>query len=337
MLLVTGACGYIGSHFVCHYLSQTDEDVVAVDNFSMGHRQSLTPWQGRIRFYDHDIADREALARLMKENQVSAVVHFAANAYVGESQVLPFKYLDNNVGGSTGLLQAMAEAGVKRLVFSSTCATYGKPQYLPIDEKHPQKPINTYGSSKLMVEEMLRALALSKGLKFACLRYFNAAGASDSGEIGESHEPETHLIPLALMAALGKIPKLKVYGDDYDTPDGTCIRDYIHVLDLAAAHCQALDLLKRPDFVGDMEESDGLGIAVNLGTASGASVKEVIAQVEAVLDKPVPYQIEARRPGDPSRLVADNSKARRVLAWNPRYDLKRIIETAAQWELARRY
>ncbi|HND06779.1 MAG TPA: UDP-glucose 4-epimerase GalE, partial [Candidatus Obscuribacter sp.] len=224
-----------------------------------------------------------------------------------------------------------------RLVFSSTCATYGKPQYLPIDEKHPQKPINPYGSSKLMVEEMLRALALSKGLKFACLRYFNAAGASDSGEIGESHEPETHLIPLALMAALGKIPQLKVYGDDYDTPDGTCIRDYIHVLDLAAAHCQALDLLKRPDFVGDMEESDGLGIAINLGTASGASVKEVIAQVEAVLDKPVPYQIEARRPGDPSRLVADNSKARRVLAWNPRYDLKRIIETAAQWELARRY
>lgn len=339
MLLVTGAAGYIGSHFVRYYLEKyQDREVVAVDNLSMGHRESLSGrHEARIRFHQAEIGDRQGISRILKDNQVDAVVHFAANAYVGESQIKPFKYLDNNVGATTGLLAAMDESGVKRIVFSSTCASYGNPHYSPMDEAHPQKPINTYGVSKYMVEEMLRSLALASNFKFACLRYFNAAGADESGEIGESHDPETHLIPLALFASLGKSAGLKVFGDDYDTPDGTCVRDYVHVFDLASAHCLALDLLESADYKGDMQESAEKGIAINLGTAHGASVKEVIAATEKVTGRPVPHTFEARRPGDPAHLVADNSKAKRVLGWSPKYDLLRTIETAHKWEANRRY
>jgi len=339
VLLVTGACGYIGSHFVRYYLDNyPDRQVIAVDNLSEGHRQAISgKHEARIRFYQTNIGDRQAMSRIMSEHQVEGVVHFAASAYVGESQEVPFKYFDNNVGNTTGLLAAMDEASVKRLVFSSTCATYGNPEYSPLDEKHRQKPINTYGVTKYMVEEMLRALALCKNLRFVALRYFNASGACPSGDIGESHDPETHLLPLAIKAALGKSEGLRVFGNDYDTPDGTCVRDYIHVNDLAAAHCQALELIGGSDFKGDMVQSNDHGMAINLGTSHGASVKEVIAGVEAVTGKPVPHKFEARRPGDPAHLVANSAKAKAILGWEPKHDLKSIIESAAHWEANRRY
>lgn len=332
MILVTGACGYIGSHFVRYYLENVGS-VVCVDNLSLGHENAL-PEDERIHFYKMDIGDGR-LVDILIEHNVRAVVHFAANAYVGESQVVPFKYFANNVSQSLLLLEAMDRAKVRRLVFSSTCATYGRPRYSPIDELHPQKPINTYGSTKVMIEEALRSQALCRGLNYVCLRYFNAAGAHASGDIGESHAPETHLIPLALGAALGG-PGLKVYGRDYDTADGTCVRDYIHVDDLADAHCRALKLLEG-GFEGNIEESDGLGLALNLGTAVGASVSEVIAMVEAVTGKTVPHEFSDRRQGDPAYLVADYSLAGRILGWQPRFDLRAIIETAYLWERKRRF
>jgi len=327
MLLVTGAAGYIGSHFVRHYLAENaGAAVVAVDNLSLGHRQALSS-DDKVVFYQTELADRDALTEIMVKHKVSAVVHFAARAYVGESQQRPFFYLDNNVGGTTSLLAAMHAAGVEKLVFSSTCSSYGNPVYSPIDEKHPQNPINTYGTSKLMVEQMLAALALCTPLRYIVLRYFNAAGADDSGQIGESHDPETHLLPLAIQAALGKTPQLKVFGNDYDTPDGTCVRDYIHVNDLASAHLLALSLLDK----------EKVSLAVNLGTAKGASVKEIINMVESVSGAKVPHEFVERRPGDPSYLVSDNSKAKEVLGWTPKYDLRRTVETAVNWERNRLY
>lgn len=345
MILVTGAAGYIGSHFVRYYLKQNpDCDLVAVDNLSLGNSQSLDTSCSRLHFYNAAIGDRAAIDKIFANHKIDAVVHFAANAYVGESQTKPFKYFENNVSETLRFLQSMQEAQVNKIVFSSTCATYGNPQYVPIDEKHPQKPINTYGSTKLMIEEALRALALSVQVRYVCLRYFNAAGADpnppEGQEIGESHEPESHLIPLAISASLNldKTQKrLKVFGDDYETADGTCVRDYIHVNDLAEAHCLALKLLSSESFVGDVEESKHLGLALNLGTAHGASVKEVIAAVEEVTGSPVPFDLVARRPGDPPALVADFSKAKAVLGWQPKFDLKQTVESACKWELNRRY
>jgi UDP-glucose-4-epimerase GalE len=337
MILVTGACGYIGSHFLRYYLERSPHtDLVAIDNLSVGHREVLKFLDGgRLHFYPIDIGNPEVVG-ILKRHEVDAVVHFAANAYVGESQVLPFKYFRNNVSETLGLLESMDKCGIKKLVFSSTCATYGNPRYSPINEEHPQKPINTYGTTKVMVEEALRSQALCRGLRYVCLRYFNAAGAHPSGEIGESHAPETHLLPLAIAAAMGKGPKLKVYGQDYPTADGTCVRDYIHVNDLADAHCRALDLLSA-EYQGNLEEANGLGMALNLGTAQGASVKEVIAQVEAVVGSPVPHEFAERRPGDPAYLVADYSKAKSILGWQPAYDLRAIVETASNWEAKRTY
>ena len=340
MILITGGLGYVGSHFALEYLQDQDSSVVIVDDLSLGHREVLDALPvDRVHFYEGRVGDDRLLAKILETHgqKLQAVVHFAARAYVGESQVEPFLYFDRNVIETLKLLQAVVEAGIKRFVFSSTCSTFGNPQYTPLDEKHPQKPINTYGSSKLMLEEALRALALSRSLKFVMLRYFNAAGADFGCRIGESHEPETHLIPLAIQAALGKRNRLSVYGNDYDTPDGTCIRDYIHVQDLAQAHVKALNMLGQNDFSGDLEASNNLGLAVNLGTSTGSSIMQVMAAIQKVSGRPVPHVFEPRRPGDPGVLVADNSKARDVLSWSPQYNLEQIIESAYRWEANRSF
>ncbi|MBN9395132.1 MAG: UDP-glucose 4-epimerase GalE [Candidatus Melainabacteria bacterium] len=340
MILITGGLGYVGSHFALEYLQDQDSSVVIVDDLSLGHREVLDALPvDRVHFYEGRVGDDRLLAKILETHgqKLQAVVHFAARAYVGESQVEPFLYFDRNVIETLKLLQAVVEAGIKRFVFSSTCSTFGNPQYTPLDEKHPQKPINTYGSSKLMLEEALRALALSRSLKFVMLRYFNAAGADFGCRIGESHEPETHLIPLAIQAALGKRDRLSVYGNDYDTPDGTCIRDYIHVQDLAQAHVKALNMLGQNDFSGDLEASNNLGLAVNLGTSTGSSIMQVMAAIQKVSGRPVPHVFEPRRPGDPGVLVADNSKARDVLSWSPQYNLEQIIESAYRWEANRSF
>ncbi len=343
MLLVTGAAGYIGSHFVRHYLKQNPSaELVAVDNLSLGNLLSLDgSCNSRIHLYKTSLGSMDAIAGIFDAHEIDAVVHFAANAYVGESQIKPFKYFENNVVETLKFLQVMLAADVKQIVFSSTCATYGNPKYSPLNEAHQQRPINTYGSTKLMIEEALRALSLSSQLKYAALRYFNAAGADTSekgSEIGESHEPESHLIPLALAAAMGRSNQpLKIFGSDYPTKDGTCVRDYIHVNDLAEAHCLALKLIASADFNGDMEESANSGVAINLGTANGATVKEVIAAVEKVTGKNVPCLAVDRRPGDPPELVADYSKAKAVLGWQPQFNLEQVVESAYQWELTRRY
>ncbi|MBX9722907.1 MAG: UDP-glucose 4-epimerase GalE, partial [Candidatus Obscuribacterales bacterium] len=265
MILVTGAAGYIGSHFVRKYLAESnDAQILAIDNLCTGHKESL-PESKRLSFEQADIGDLAKMSKLMIDYKVEAVVHFAASCYVGESEKDPFKYLNNNIGNTSKLLEAMTAAKVKRIVFSSSCATYGKPDFVPLTEEHKQHPINVYGQTKLTVEHILQALHRTSALSYVALRYFNAAGADDSGEIGESHDPETHLIPNALKAMDGTLEQLEIYGDDYDTRDGTCIRDYVHVNDLARAHIAALNLSKN--------EKTGLGI--NLGTGYGASVKEV--------------------------------------------------------------
>jgi UDP-glucose 4-epimerase len=325
MLLVTGGAGYIGSHFVREYLSNESDGIVVLDNLSEGHADALSGMN--VELVKSDIGDKNRLDSLFQQYDIDAVVHFAANAYVGESQDVPFKYLHNNVVQTINLFEAMEKHGVRRIVFSSTCATYGHPQYVPLDEKHPQNPVNVYGSTKLIVEQMLKALAGSKDWTFVALRYFNAAGAAEDGSMGESHDPETHLIPLVLKTAKGELPHITVLGDDYETPDGTCIRDYIHIQDLALAHCQALALLraeKRAEFV-------------NLGTETGSSVREVIDLCKQVTGKPIPTVMGPRRKGDPPMLVANATKAEQLLGWRPRHDLSSIIKTAWQWESNRRY
>lgn len=327
MILVTGGAGYIGSHFVKTYLAQPDAtEVVVVDNLSEGHREAIATLEG-IHFVQEDIGNVDGMGTVFQRYPIDAVVHFAASCYVGESQTNPTKYFQNNVVKTLHLLKAMDETNVRKLVFSSTCATYGNPVTLPINEQHPQNPINVYGLTKLMIEKALGGYAETIGLSYTALRYFNAAGADDSGLLGEHHDPETHLIPLVLQAALGQRAAIDVYGDDYDTPDGTCIRDYIHVNDLAVAHCQALNRL----------ETQQGGEAINLGTTHGASVKEMIALCREVTGRNIPVNMAPRREGDPPRLVANADKARTLLGWKPDYDLRRIIETAWAWEQNRRY
>lgn len=327
MILVTGGAGYIGSHFIRAYLEKApNAAVVAVDNLSEGHKESL-PDTSHVYFLHKDAGNVEALKAVFERFPIRAVVHFAASCYVGESEGDPIKYFKNNVVQSLNLFEAMEETGVRKIVFSSSCATYGNPEYSPLDERHRQEPVNVYGRTKLMVEQTLQALVTRLGWSCVSLRYFNAAGADDSGQIGESHEPETHLIPLALQTAKGERQSLKVYGNDYDTEDGTCIRDYIHVNDLADAHCQALKLLEN----GKRWE------AINLGTTSGASVLQIIEMCRQVTGKDIPYEIAPRRPGDPPCLVAESSKAASLLDWKPKYDLRRIIETAWSWEQNRRF
>lgn len=317
-VLVTGGAGYIGSHAV-RQLVQADRSVVVVDNLARGHRAAVHP---AARFFQVDLRETERLAEIMAECRVESVMHFAALAYVGESVEEPLRYYHNNTGGSVSLLQAMVQAGVRKLVFSSTCATYGIPETLPIVETTPQHPVNPYGASKLFVERILRDYAFAHpDFSFVALRYFNVAGCSHEGALGEDHHPETHLIPVAIQAALGRRDRLKLFGADYDTPDGTCIRDYVHVEDLCAAHILALDAL-----------ASGEQRFYNLGIGHGYSVREVIDAVQRVLGCEVPVEPVPRRPGDPPCLVANADLARRELRWEPRYtELDAIVETAARW------
>lgn len=321
-ILVMGGAGYIGSHTVKHLLNNGYEVVVA-DNLIYGHREAI---DSRAQFVHADLLVPHSLDRLFKNNPVDVVIHFAAFAYVGESVNEPEKYYYNNVIGTVNLLHAMLAHEVKKIVFSSTCATYGEPQYTPIDEKHPQNPVNPYGRTKLMIEQMFTDYERAYGLQHIALRYFNAAGASKDGTIGESHAPETHLIPLVLKAISGIRKDIKIFGTDYDTPDGTCIRDYIHVEDLALAHRLAVE--KLGTYNG----------CINLGTGTGNSVKEIIAAAEKVSGRKCPTVYAPRREGDPALLLADNTKAKEILDWQPKYtQIKDIIQTAWNWELNRKF
>jgi len=319
-VLVTGGAGYIGSH-TCKALARAGFAPVVLDNLSFGH-----PWAVRWGpLVEGDLADPDLIARTLREYRVKAVVHFAAHAYVGESMRVPERYFRNNVSNTLNLLEAALQAGVRHVVFSSTCATYGIPRRVPIREDHPQIPVNPYGESKLFVERALRWLGEAHGLGWAALRYFNAAGADPDGEIGEAHDPETHLVPNAILAALRRAPALEIYGTDYDTPDGTAVRDFVHVTDLADAHVRALAHLVR----------GGESVALNLGTGFGHSVREVIAAVEGVAGVKVPAREGPRRAGDPPRLVADPARAAAVLEWRPRLsDLDTIVGTAWRWHAA---
>lgn len=321
-ILVMGGAGYIGSHTVRNLLDNGYEVVVA-DNLFYGHREAI---DSRAKFAHANLLEPLSMHNLFNTYKVDAVIHFAAFAYVGESMNEPEKYYYNNVVGTLNLLRTMTAYGVKKIVFSSTCATYGEPHYTPIDENHPQEPINPYGRSKLMIEQIFADYERAYGLQHISLRYFNAAGCSADGKIGESHTPETHLIPLVLKAIKGERQDIKVFGTDYDTPDGTCIRDYIHVEDLALAHRQALEKLGA--YSG----------CINLGTGVGTSVKEIIVAAEDVSGMKCPVEYAPRRAGDPARLFANNSKAKEILGWEPRYtDIKDILRTAWQWELNRKF
>jgi UDP-glucose 4-epimerase len=317
-ILVFGGAGYIGSHTLNH-LIEHGYDCVAADNLVYGHREAVP---SHIPFEKTDLLDPAGLKNLFGKYNFDAVIHFAAFAYVGESVKEPQKYYINNVAGTLNLLSAMREAGVKDIVFSSTCATYGEPEYTPIDEAHHQNPINPYGATKLMIERILADYQNAYGFHWIALRYFNAAGAS--GEIGESHNPETHLIPLVLQAIKEGKP-VTVFGTDYDTPDGTCIRDYIHVEDLAQAHRLSLEKLRI--FNGTL----------NLGTGTGKSVKEIIAKAEKVSGKLCPVIYADRRSGDPAKLFAANKKAKEILEWEPKYSIEEIIYDAWRWENNRKF
>jgi UDP-glucose 4-epimerase len=317
-VLVAGGAGYIGSHCV-RQLQAAGHSPVVVDNLVFGHRQAVA---ADIPFYQLDLGDREAMTRLLAEEGIELVMHFAAFAYVGESVTEPRKYYENNSVATLRLLEAMLDTGVKKFVFSSTCATYGEPDKLPITEDLLQKPINPYGQTKLDVENLLKAFAHAYGLSFAAFRYFNAAGAAADGTIGEDHNPETHLIPLVIDAATGKRESIQIFGTDYPTPDGTCLRDYVHVDDLSRAHIAAFPLL----------ETKGQQLFYNLGTGTPNSVREIITAVEAVSGLKVPIVEAPRRPGDPPALYADSSKAMRELGWQLQYpDVQATIETAWRW------
>lgn len=316
-ILVTGGAGYIGSH-VCKALAEAGYIPVTFDNLVFGHRWAVR-WGP---FIEGDILDRQALDRAFREFDPAAVMHFAAFAYVGESMTHPGKYYRNNVAGTLTLLEAMRDHGKAQLVFSSTCAVYGDPQSCPIEESHPCLPVNPYGASKWMIERMLKDFDAAHGLRSVCLRYFNAAGADPSGEIGEAHDPETHLIPLVLSVAAGERPSVTIYGDTHDTADGTCVRDYIHVSDLAQAHISALRAL----------ESGANSNAYNVGNGHGFSVREVIQVACTVTDRPIEVEIGAHRPGDPARLVGDAGRIRLELQWQPKYPtLHEIVQTAWHW------
>ncbi|USB34328.1 UDP-glucose 4-epimerase GalE [Paenibacillus sp. YPG26] len=319
-ILVTGGAGYIGSHTVAELLAR-GEEVVVIDNLQSGHRESLLGG----KLYEGDLRDKGLLAKLFSENEIDAVIHFAANSLVGESMQKPVKYYDNNVYGTLCLLEAMEEAGVRRIVFSSTAATYGEPEKVPIVETDRTEPTNVYGETKLTMERMMKWFEQVLGIKYVSLRYFNAAGAHDSGRIGEDHRPESHLVPLILQTALGQRQEIAIFGEDYPTSDGTCIRDYIHVSDLADAHVLAVQHLR----------SGAESNVFNLGNGQGFSVKEVIAKVKEVTGVDFKVTVHPRRAGDPAVLVASSEKARTVLGWNPsRSELGHIIQSAWEWHSA---
>ena len=318
-ILVTGGAGYIGSVTV-DLLRERGEEVVVLDDLARGHRSAL---DADVPFYSGRTGDRALVGRVLREHKVEACVHFAALAYVGESVNQPARYYANNVGEGLALIDTLVGGGVKRFVFSSTCATYGEPKEVPIPETHPQWPKNPYGWSKFMIERILEDFDAAQGLKFVALRYFNAAGAT--AKRGEHHEPETHLIPLVLDVALGRRSHISVFGSDYPTPDGTAIRDYIHVSDLGLAHVQALAHLRK----------GGASEFINLGTGHGHSVLELIETARSVTGRKIEARKEGRRAGDPARLVAVSEKARRVLGWEPKLgDLATILRTAWDWKLA---
>ena len=321
-VLVAGGAGYIGSHCVRQLLAAGHEPVV-LDNFSYGHRAAVP---AGVRLHEANLGDASALDRIFKQEGVDLVMHFAAYCYVGESVTAPLKYYLNNVAATYTLLDAMRRHGVKKFVFSSTCATYGVPATLPLVEGMPQAPINPYGQTKLDVENALKALAHSDGLSFAAFRYFNAAGAAEDGSIGEDHDPETHLIPLAIGAAQGNRPALQVFGTDYPTPDGTCQRDYVHVDDLSRAHIAVFAHLDQP----------GATHFYNLGTGTPTSVREVIQAVERVTGLKVPVKFGERRAGDPPALYANSTKVQAELGWKPKFmSIEPIVATAWRWHSRR--
>ena len=318
-VLVTGGAGYIGSVTV-ELLRAQGEQVVVLDNLARGHRQAVP---ADATFYEGNLGDRALIKRITEAHPIDACVHFAAFAYVGESVEHPARYYENNVEQGIELLGALNEAGVRRFIFSSTCATYGEPQYMPLDEKHPQHPVNPYGWSKFFIERVLESYDRAYGMKFVALRYFNAAGATE--HLGEDHDPETHIIPIVLAVAEGKLPHVPVFGDDYPTHDGTAVRDYIHVTDLGTAHLLALKHLR------DGGESE----FINLGNGKGYSVLEVIEAARAVTGREIAVRMSPRRPGDPAHLIAKADRAREVLGWQPAHpDLADIIRSAWQWRQA---
>ncbi|NEN87233.1 UDP-glucose 4-epimerase GalE [Paenibacillus elgii] len=319
-IMVTGGAGYIGSHTVAELLAK-GEEVVVVDNLQQGHREAVLGG----KLYVGDIRDADFLDTVFRENEIDAVIHFAASSLVGESMQLPGKYYHNNVYGTLCLLEKMNEYGVKKIVFSSTAATYGEPENVPILETDRTLPTNAYGETKLAMEKMMRWFDTAHGIKYVSLRYFNAAGAHESGRIGEDHSPETHLVPIILQVALGKRAHISIFGEDYATPDGTCIRDYIHVTDLADAHILAVEKLR----------SGGDSSVYNLGNGKGFSVKEVIDIAREVTGHAIPAVVEARRAGDPAVLVASSERGRTELGWQPKRDsLQQIIASAWAWHQA---
>lgn len=317
MILVVGGAGYIGSH-VCKVLRDAGEPFAVFDNFEQGHRAAVAGDE----IIEGDLRNPADLERALSGGRFDTVMHFAASISVGESVRNPAKYWENNVAGVLNLLRAMTANGVGKFVFSSTAAVFGEPEYVPIDEEHPKAPVNPYGMTKLTVERMLADFDVAHGLKSVCLRYFNASGADPSGNIGEDHSPEEHLIPVAILAALGKRPSLKLFGTDYPTPDGTCVRDYIHILDLADAHVLAAKHLREG---GDSRR-------YNLGNEQGFSVREVVDTVSKVIGRQVPFELAERRPGDPATLIASSEKIRKDWGWKPRYpELETIVSHAWAW------
>ncbi len=322
-ILVTGGAGYIGSHVV-RVLNQKNYEVIILDNLSTGHIESVPPFAV---FEKADLLEAALVESILEKHQPDAVIHFAAFALVGESVETPQKYYSNNVAGALNLLNAVKKFEIKNFVFSSTCTIYGNPDAIPISEEEPDKPINPYGKTKLIIENALKDYGSAYGIKSVALRYFNAAGASPSGDIGESHNPETHLIPLVLKTAIGELAEIKIYGNDYSTTDGTCVRDYIHVDDLATAHVKALEYLIRGND----------SVMLNLGTGKGNSVLEIIEIAERITGKKIKKKIAPRREGDPSVLVADNKKAKQLLDWRPQYEIEQIIDTAWKWHQNQKY
>lgn len=317
-ILVCGGAGYIGSHAV-HQLIAGGESVVIVDNLQTGHRGAIHP---QAKFYEGDIRNGAVLDNIFTAEKIEAVIHFAANSLVGESMQEPLKYFNNNVYGMQVLLEAMVRHGIDKIVFSSTAAVYGEPKRVPIMEDDATNPTNTYGETKLTMEKMMKWVSRANGIRYVSLRYFNAAGALSDGSIGEDHHPETHLIPLILQVPLGKREAITVYGEDYPTPDGTCLRDYIHVVDLADAHVLALDYLRK----------GGESNIFNLGNGQGFSVKEMIAAASKATGREIKVTIGARRAGDPAQLIASSDKAKKILGWKPVYtDVEAVIGTAWRW------
>lgn len=315
-ILITGGAGYIGSHTVKE-LQDKNHEVLVFDNLIYGHQEAIT-----CPLIVGDLLNKEEINKVFQKNHFDAVIHFAAYALAGESMTVPAKYFENNLQGGVNLLEAMKQYGVKKIVFSSTCAIYGYPDKLPVEEEESKKPVSVYGESKLIFEKILNWYNHLFEIKNVCLRYFNASGAALDGTLGEDHQPETHIIPIAMEVALGKRGSFQIFGDDYETPDGTNIRDYIHVVDLATAHLKAVEYLN----------SESTSNYFNLGTGHGYSNKEILETIKKVADKDFPVQIGPRRPGDPAQIYADNTKIKNVLGWQPRYsDLETIIKTAWRW------